>query len=688
MIQYCISNCRYVKKMQRNFWNDSAEGWDEQPGVRDYAENVFKSLSAHFKLKSNQRVLDFGCGTGLLLEKLAPLVHQVVAVDSSKKMVETLSKKKIPNVFPLVIDLSRDTIKTEQLLSGGKFDLIVVASVFLFVKNYEDTLGLLKSLLTCGGKIVQWDWLASSAEGGFGLSEERVRTAYANCGMTLVAPISHPWQQIRVDRQMLTVLMAVGECRPDYGGNNLKLFNKCSLNRAAPQDVDDILTLEVASFPADEAANRDQVAERQRVAGDYFWIVRDSENPSQVLGFVNGTCINAEHIDHDCMSNHVADGRVLVIHSVTVSESQRLKGFGTAMLKDYVHMLKGNKNVDTVLLLCKAEKITFYRRCGFHVVMLSDVVHGADPWFEMKIDLVEARHVDQLTVDAFSFKPFSGNPAAVVFQHGEEDWMQQIAMENNYAETAFLSAVPECENEYHIRWFTPDTEIDLCGHATLASAHALVDTGRVTNRLAPMKFHTRRSGTLQARATEDGDIELNFPSTPPEAVVCTDGEKQALIDGFGLTHTDILFVGRSKFDMVVEVSTDTFKALLSRKVNIPAVAQIVCRGVIITSAGAAIPAGIQTSSRSVVQPDFCSRFFGPRVGVDEDHVTGSAHCALTPYWTAKLGKDKLIGYQASARGGLLNVALIGGGAGCTADSGARVLLSGKGVTTAKSKLMA
>lgn len=193
-------------------WDDCAEGWEDQPGVKTYSENAFKALSSiHSPFQGCERILDFGCGTGLLTEKLAPLVQEVVAIDASSNMVEILIKKKISNVVPATFILSSDTINTEEVLCRGKFDLIVASSVLLFVDNYEETLCLLRSLLASGGKFVQWDWFASSSD-SFGFTEERVQSAYAKCGLTLVAPISKPWQLEGENNEMMTVFMAVGEC--------------------------------------------------------------------------------------------------------------------------------------------------------------------------------------------------------------------------------------------------------------------------------------------------------------------------------------------------------------------------------------------------------------------------------------------------------------------------------------------
>jgi PhzF family phenazine biosynthesis protein len=248
-------------------------------------------------------------------------------------------------------------------------------------------------------------------------------------------------------------------------------------------------------------------------------------------------------------------------------------------------------------------------------------------------------------VDAFTDRPFAGNPAAVVWLEADADpaWMQNVAAEMNLAETAF---VRELADGYSLRWFTPKVEVDLCGHATLASAHALWTSGTVTDH--PLRFHTR-SGLLTC--TRHGDmIELDFPSTPPsEAAV-----EPAVLDALGASSA--VYFGRSRFDVLVQVESET--ALRSLRPDFRKLAAADARGVIVTAVS------------DDPKYDFISRFFAPQVGIDEDPVTGSAHCALTPYWAKKLGKVQLTAFQASERGGVLHLRL----------SGERVILGGQAVT--------
>ncbi|MCL4562397.1 MAG: PhzF family phenazine biosynthesis protein [Chloroflexi bacterium] len=255
-------------------------------------------------------------------------------------------------------------------------------------------------------------------------------------------------------------------------------------------------------------------------------------------------------------------------------------------------------------------------------------------------------------VDAFTDKPFAGNPAGVCLLSApqEDRWMQAVAAEMNLSETAFLR--PE-QDGYRLRWFTPKVEVDLCGHATLASAHTLWETGALLpNQQA--RFYTR-SGLLTA-ALNPSWIELNFPAQPVSASV----PMQALADALGVQPK---YAGSNGVDYLVEL--DNEKTVRQLEPDFEALNRLPSRGIIVTS-----PA--ETPGF-----DFVSRFFAPAVGINEDPVTGSAHTCLTPYWTARLGKEQLMGFQASARGGVLKVRM----------DGSRVIIAGQAVTILKAELI-
>lgn len=254
-------------------------------------------------------------------------------------------------------------------------------------------------------------------------------------------------------------------------------------------------------------------------------------------------------------------------------------------------------------------------------------------------------------VDAFTDKPYKGNPAAVLILKTEkpDHWMQSIAKEMNLSETAFLHRQGE---EYSLRWFTPETEVDLCGHATLASAHILWEEQFFNGE--EIRF-TTKSGLLTA--TRDGNwIQMNFPLEIEQKCV----PPRELIEGLGVPYR---YIGKNRLDYIVEIEDEeTLKGLrpnfdLWKSIN---------RGVIITS----------KSNRPGI--DFVSRCFYPALGINEDPVTGSAHCCLGPYWQGKLKKNELTAHQLSNREGVLRVTILE----------ERILISGQAITTLKGKLAA
>ena len=260
-------------------------------------------------------------------------------------------------------------------------------------------------------------------------------------------------------------------------------------------------------------------------------------------------------------------------------------------------------------------------------------------------------------VDAFTDRPFRGNPAGVCLlqEEREAEWMQNVALEMNLAETAFLTRRADGSGDYGLRWFTPTIEVDLCGHATLASAHVLWEDGHLAPN-ATARFHTR-SGLLTAQ--KQGDlIELDFPAEPAIEVDAGDAGNALR---FGL-NVPLLFVGKNRMDYLVEIESEQQVRELTP--DIGTLGRISARGIIVTAQSDGSPY------------DFVSRFFAPATGVDEDPVTGSAHCCLGPYWAGKLGRTTLRAYQASRRGGTVLVRV----------EGARVKLGGQAVTTLRGEL--
>lgn len=249
-------------------------------------------------------------------------------------------------------------------------------------------------------------------------------------------------------------------------------------------------------------------------------------------------------------------------------------------------------------------------------------------------------------VDAFADRPFAGNPAAVCVlpEPAEPAWMQHVAAEMNLSETAFL--VPAADG-FELRWFTPQVEVALCGHATLASAHTLYETGAADGEI---RFHTRHSGILTVR--RDGELlVMDFPANPAHPIDPPGGLAEAL----GVTPA---WTGRNHQNDVLAVLDDA-KTVRALDPDMTALVHVDSRGVCVTAA--------DTDDSGY---DFVSRFFAPRVGVPEDPVTGSAHCMLAPHWSQRLGRPDLVGYQASARGGIVR----------TTVTNDRVALRGNAVT--------
>ncbi len=270
-----------------------------------------------------------------------------------------------------------------------------------------------------------------------------------------------------------------------------------------------------------------------------------------------------------------------------------------------------------------------------------------------------------IQVDAFTDKPFAGNPAAVCVTDAplEEGLMKAIALEMNLSETAFLHPI---EGGYSLRWFTPAAEVDLCGHATLASAHVLWSEGHLPADKAA-SFHTK-SGWLSARQT-DGWTEMNFPAQPVRPAHVMPQLIKSLCCG-----GTIRAVAKSDTNYLIEIQSES--ALRSLEPDFTEMKKLPVQGVIATA-----PADSD-------EYDFVSRYFGPAVGINEDPVTGSAHASLAPYWQAKLGKSKMLAQQVSARGGVLRVECRDAKNNAEGDAeGDRVIISGQAVTTLRGELL-
>ncbi|MER5709857.1 PhzF family phenazine biosynthesis protein [Streptomyces sp. NPDC002122] len=264
-------------------------------------------------------------------------------------------------------------------------------------------------------------------------------------------------------------------------------------------------------------------------------------------------------------------------------------------------------------------------------------------------------------VDAFTDQPFSGNPAGVLLLDSfpEDSWLRNVAAEVNLSETAFAHPLPAGgEADWALRWFTPATEVDMCGHATLATAHVLHTTGAASGTI---RFATR-SGVLGATAAADGTITMDFPTSALTPVPVPDGLAKALGAEVVAVHDTSAHIG----DLVVELRDET--AVRSLTPDLAALVSLSSRGIIVTAAAENPDGGY----------DFVSRGFFPAIGIDEDPVTGSAHTALAPYWSSRFGRDELTGLQGGRRTGLVRTHL----------RGERTLLTGHAVTVIEGDLHA
>jgi predicted PhzF superfamily epimerase YddE/YHI9 len=260
-------------------------------------------------------------------------------------------------------------------------------------------------------------------------------------------------------------------------------------------------------------------------------------------------------------------------------------------------------------------------------------------------------------VDAFTDQPFRGNPAGVVIlpRWPDDAWMQSVAAELRHSETAFVTPTGEGagENRWHLRWFTPALEVDLCGHATLATAHVLGGDNI---------FHTR-SGDLRTSTSGDGWIRMDFPADPPSPIEPGDDLRRAL------GATEIVAAARGVSDILVQVASA--EAVRAARPDMAALARIPVRGVIVTAR-----ADVESLDVDSIDVDIVSRCFYPAAGVPEDPVTGSAHCTIAAWWGPLLGRDKLAARQLSPRGGTLKLSL----------EGDRVRLEGQAVTILEGRI--
>ena len=262
-----------------------------------------------------------------------------------------------------------------------------------------------------------------------------------------------------------------------------------------------------------------------------------------------------------------------------------------------------------------------------------------------------------LTVDAFTEIPFTGNPAAVVFldEAPSAEWMAAVARETSVPDTAFVIRNASPDADFTIRWFTPAEEVDLCGHATLASAHCLLEDGVS----GPIRF-TSRSGLLTVERLDDGSLAMDFPAWPPAAINATAAASAALaapVEWTGEAHDGFFLLALLADERVVRDLVPDLSAIRGLEFSAVIATAVADRG--------------QTH-------DFVSRLFAPKVGIPEDPVTGSSHTVLGPFWADRLGRSSLVGIQASSRPGRVGVEVVGD----------RVTITGRATTVLDGQLTA
>ena len=455
-----------------------------------------------------------------------------------------------------------------------------------------------------------------------------------------------------------------------------------SFRLATADDIDRCLTIEEASYPSDEAATLSSLRYRQEEAGDYFLCAVLDDT---VIGFVCATRCQA--FTHETMSKHDPKGKLLAIHSVVIEETHRRKGIASTMLKEYCARIDSlgtkpnTKAIETIVLMAKSNLLGFYVKAGFSVLRPSDIVHGKELWYHLERSVGTTPSTKKESgmpcwvVDSFATKAGEGNPAGVVLltEPCEDiEWMKTVAIEFNLSETAFVWPMPDSDkskddknNRYAIRYYTGGgSEVDLCGHATLASAAALLN---LPDFLVNKVIFEAKKDTLEAsRAVQDtGDdetsdgtedpyktlISMEFPNKQqtPVADELFARVVSMLQAAFPLSadaiSSSVSYIGIDEDggDLLIHMDTNVFVGLQMDGVNFDAIASLegYSRGIMICA----------DSDKDGI--DFLSRFFGPKVGIDEDPVTGSAHCVLAPYFSTKLNKSRVVGNQTSKRGGIV-----------------------------------
>lgn len=494
----------------------------------------------------------------------------------------------------------------------------------------------------------------------------------------------------------------------DHPPELLPLIERVQFRIVRPTDIPECAKLEKASYPDDEAASKSTLQYRQHHAARFFRcaVLGEEDDHDLVIGYICST--RCRQFEHESMATHIPDGPILAIHSVVVGDEYRHQGIATAMMLNYVQEMKQMNQegvivpIEKIVLLAKKDMLTFYIHCGFQVVRPSHIVHGKELWYELEIKLGPSIRpgIPCYIVDAFADpeQTGTGNQAAIVLLQDadltdevQQEWMRRVAQEFNLSETAFLvpktdvEAVNRKEIHYSIRYFTPSVEVPLCGHATLASAAILYQTVDMKNKNeTTVVFHAREDFLSVDLTSSNGrctTVAMRFPVKPALPLESEEDIRQAkemLESALEVDPDSVSFVGLSEIgDVLIEISFESFLEIGYEGLNYEAFLQWdgYSRGVIICCVAPPKPMDDE-EQKERLPIDFLSRFFSPKAGINEDPVTGSAHCVLAPYYCSKLKKDKIIGMQMSRRGGIIE---------CQLD-GETVRISGTAVTAVSGTL--
>lgn len=474
-----------------------------------------------------------------------------------------------------------------------------------------------------------------------------------------------------------------------------ELLARVQYRTATPTDIFQCFDMETEAFSREEAASKNDLRYRQHHAAPFFRcavLEHDDEDDDEdiVIGYICSTRCEPDEYD-SYETTHQSEVSSLMIHSIVVRNEYRNCGLGKHMVQNYVDALKAfnqtaENPVSRIILFAKDNLLTLFLHCGFAVLRPSRNMNGKGTFYFLeqklgdyskfrKIEENEVGGIECYIVDSFASAPGTGNPASVVLLPKETQaesmakWMHTVAAEFNLSETAFCwpsseqSSNPGNEEHWNIRYYTPKVEIPLCGHATLASAAILYQT---LNRNPDYRivFHASEDVLTMERAEESNvtnalrtRIAMEFPSKPPQEVATPEDKMtiRMMLEAAFSCELDPLYVGVSDIgDILIELKPDRYHEIGYENINFKAFLEWdgYYRGVIVCCSNESLDSA-STDGDDAPQADFLSRFFGPKAGINEDPVTGSAHCVLGPYFAQKLSKNLVIGKQTSERGGFV-----------------------------------